>query len=48
MDYWLDGEGFDYRLGTTHFSGLRNVQAASGAQPASCLMGNTVIFLGGG
>jgi hypothetical protein len=48
MDCWLDGQGFGYRVEATHFSGLRNVQAGSGAQPASYLMGNMVIFWGRG
>jgi len=43
----MGGEGFVYRVGTTHFSCLRNVQTGCGAQPASCLMGNMVIFWGG-
>jgi hypothetical protein len=47
MDYWLDGQGFHYRVGTTYFYGLRNVQAGSGAQPASYLVGNVVIWGGG-
>jgi hypothetical protein len=46
MDYCLDGQGFGYRVEATRFSGLRIVQAGSGAQPAAYLRGNMVIFLG--